>query len=202
MVVRNGLRTFTFTNQYTHTMKAQTQFLNDLYVNHYNEVVGFLRSKVGCTQTAEDLAQDVFLKIANNYGHTLGYDPEKGKLKNWLYNYVWHILTDHWRTDKSPRNNYVDGIEGDESGKFEFKNTLGDEENIDVKDVRKKTRKLIYESKLKSTHREMAILYYSLNLGQQEISDFMEIPLGTVNVTIMRIKSKLQSQSPTLLATM
>jgi DNA-directed RNA polymerase specialized sigma24 family protein len=36
-------------------MKTKNEFLNNLYVDHYNDVLTYLKSKVSNEQTAEDL---------------------------------------------------------------------------------------------------------------------------------------------------
>lgn len=173
-------------------MKAKNEFLNDLYVNYYSYVLTYLRSKVSDEQTAEDLTQDVFVKIASNYGDTFGYDADKSDTRTWLFNYVRNTLTDHYRTDKSKRNDYIDSTEDEEGkAKFEFKSTYSETPTED-KETYRAIRRAMRTLNLKE--KKIANLFYLQSLKQREIAEHLEIPLGSVNVTVSRIKEKLQTQ--------
>ena len=42
---------------------------------------------------------------------------------------------------------------------------------------------------------QVATMFYLMSLKQREIADFLELPLGSVNGTVSRIKAKLQIQT-------
>jgi len=173
-------------------MKTKNEFLNNLYVSHYADVLTYLKSKVSNEQTAEDLTQDVFVKIASNYGNTCGYDPDKSTPRTWVFNYVRNALTDHYRTDKSKRNDYIDSTENEEGkAKFEFISMYSENPTED-KETYRAIRRAMRTLNLKE--KKIANLFYLQSLKQREIAEHLEIPLGSVNVTVSRIKEKLQTQ--------
>ena len=66
----------------------------DLVVASYPCVFLLCYHFVGSHTEAEDLSQDVFLKV---YCNLRSYDPEKGSFRNWLRNITRNYLVDRYR---------------------------------------------------------------------------------------------------------
>jgi len=66
--------------------------LDELYVRHCDSLVGYLRSRVGCPDLAEDLAGDAFERAFTSLGR---YD--KGNFAAWLFRIGRNITVDHHR---------------------------------------------------------------------------------------------------------
>ena len=64
-----------------------------LYRSHVRPVYGFIYSKVGNRETAEDLTSDVFLRALTNI------DPERDdhSVAAWLYRVARNLVNDYWR---------------------------------------------------------------------------------------------------------
>jgi len=67
----------------------------EIYETYKSKVYGYLLSKVGNVQDAEDLCGDVFVKI---YAHLDTFDDSKSSLSTWIYNITRNTLYDHFRT--------------------------------------------------------------------------------------------------------
>jgi RNA polymerase sigma-70 factor (ECF subfamily) len=171
-----------------------TKFFNDLYVKHYNDVLTNIVFRINNYHTAEDLTQDTFAKIAKNTGDTLGYDSTKGaSIKTWIFNYANNTVYDYYRTEKESRYSFV-GDNLNENGSEIISKYVNIFEDEDMKVVykRKMIRKVIHTSpELNEKDRKIALMYWVMGLKTKEIKEVLEIPMGTVNVTMKRIKTKL-----------
>ncbi|MCR4300281.1 MAG: RNA polymerase sigma factor SigZ [Sulfuricaulis sp.] len=64
-----------------------------LYRDYRTRLLAFVRRRVGSPQEAEDILQEVFLKLLTK-GDTV---KEKGSLHGWLYQVTRNAIIDHWR---------------------------------------------------------------------------------------------------------
>ena len=68
-----------------------------LYLNYYDKVYGYIISKINKSQDAEDITSDVFLKV---YEKIDTFDESKSSLSTWIYTITRNTLTDYFRTRK------------------------------------------------------------------------------------------------------
>lgn len=66
-----------------------------IYRDYHDKVYGYICSKINNTQTAEDLAANVFVKI---YEKLDSFDEGKASLSTWIYTITRNTLTDYYRT--------------------------------------------------------------------------------------------------------
>ena len=66
-----------------------------IYENYRQKVFSYLLSKVHSNDLAEDLCQDVFLKIHEKAD---AFDETKASLSTWIYTVTRNTLADHYRT--------------------------------------------------------------------------------------------------------
>lgn len=71
--------------------KAAFQAFYDRYAAR---VLAAVRLKIGSTQVAEDLVQDIFVAVWLN---APSYRPERGEPRSWLAGITHNKLMDHWR---------------------------------------------------------------------------------------------------------
>ena len=72
----------------------------ELVKAHHRRVYGLCYRFTGSAQDAEDLAQDVFLKI---YGNLAAFDLAKGSFQTWITTLTRNLLVDHFRRSKQQR---------------------------------------------------------------------------------------------------
>ena len=126
------------------------------------------------TELAEDVLQDVFVKIWQNVG---SYDPSKGRLYTWMLNIARNSAIDRTRSKDFGKQAKTTALtENVYSGKEGASAAL-----VDV--GLKKTLERLPEE-----NRRLLQLSYFQGYTQEEISKMLGIPLGTVKT---RIRSTL-----------
>jgi RNA polymerase sigma-70 factor (ECF subfamily) len=130
----------------------------------------------------EDIIQDVFIntyKNINNFNNSL-------KFSSWIYRIAHNAFIDGLR--KQQKNRFaqinLDILVSHHFHKDDFLNKA----DLEM------TKKMIDVgiNQLKSNYKEVIILHYLEELGYKEISDILQIPVGTVGIRIMRGKDLLK----------
>lgn len=116
-------------------------------------------------ETAEDILQDSFIKIWKNME---SYDPAKGTLFTWMLNITRNTAIDKLRTlNRVPIQSIENNVHIVDAQHHNSMVT----DKIGVKEV---------INKLKPEHKTLIELSYYMGYTQQEISEKLELPLGTV----------------------
>ena len=159
-----------------------------LYDNYGKAIFTILYTIIKDTEESEDVLQKVFLKIWDNID---SYDASKGRLYTWMLNLSRNSAIDYTRSKEY--NNKNKNISQDE-----FKLT-----NIPITDEPTETiglKKIV--EKLKSEHAILIDLAYYKGYTQEEISQELNIPIGTVKTRIRKalliLRGELQKNSPVL----
>jgi RNA polymerase sigma factor (sigma-70 family) len=145
-----------------------------LYDNYSAAIFGVINKITKNEEKAEDVMQDVFLKIWEKIG---AYEPGKGSLFTWMMNIARNASIDLYRKEKNKHHVDIDtqvvNLDKSKSGEIP----------VDTMDLRKIVDKLKPERKL------LLDLVYLQGYTQQEAADELEIPLGTAK---SRIRTALQ----------
>ena len=143
--------------------------LGDLYDRHQQMVYRTALAITGEPESAGDLLQDVFLRVHRFADHI---DPER-PLEPWLYRTTMN-LTYTWVKRHSrlvrPLEDIANWITG---GKKQSPLDLTEKEE-EWEDIRKAI------SRLPLMQRMVVVLYYINDLSIQEISEILDVPVGTV----------------------
>ena len=143
--------------------------LGDLFDRHQRLV---FRTAVGITgdeQVASDLLQDVFLRM-HRFAHHI--DPER-PLEPWLYRttanltYTWMKRHNRWLR---PLEDVAEWLAGSKKQSPVYL-AEADEE---WKDIRKAIASLSLQQRV------VVVLYYINDLSLQEISEILDVPVGTI----------------------
>ena len=143
-----------------------------LYDNYSALLYGIIFRIVKSEETAEDLLQEVFVKVWNNIS---SFDPAKAKLVTWMGNIARNLAIDKIRSKdyKNLQQNhdiadFVNIIEESPSTGF-------NPEHIGVKEMLEK---------LPKEQRELLELVYWQGYTQAETAEKLGMPLGTVKTRI------------------
>lgn len=143
-----------------------------LYDKYSSLLFGIIARIVKSDETAEDLLQEVFVKVWNNIN---SYDPAKAKLVTWMGNIARNLAIDKIRSKdyKNSQQNrdiedYVNIIEESPAAAF-------NPEHIGVKDM---------IDKLAPEQRILIDMVYFQGFTQAETAEKLGIPLGTVKTRI------------------
>ncbi len=153
----------------------EEQRFNELYQAYAGDVLRVSYFYLGDRQKAEDVTQDVFVRLIRT-------DPVliPGKEKAWLLTVALNRCRDLWRESWFKR--VVLG-----SPQLEIKKApdkLDDE--IERQELREAVRKL------PSAFREVVLLHYFQGYGIAEISQMLHVPEGTISSRLSRARKKLE----------
>lgn len=140
-----------------------------LYDNYSKSLYGVIFNLVKNKEEAEDILQEVFVKIWSNIDT---YNESKGRLYTWMLNITRNTTIDKLRSkgfNNSQKNLSIDNFVymfEDHSSKLVNR--------LDVLAIKK------FIEKLKPKCIQLIELLFFQEYTQQEVSDELEIPLGTV----------------------
>lgn len=167
-----------------------------LVERHRQGLVNFFHRLVWEHALAEGLAQDVFLKL---YLHKEEYTPQ-AKFTTYLYRIARNCWIDHLRRTKSERKNRSLDAETDE-GK-----SLGVALQVKAEDPGATVKKdeladAVVEAidELPEEHKIVFILSEVKGMRYQEISETLEIPVGTVKSRMFHAVQRLRKSLARLL---
>lgn len=173
-----------------------TKDFSDIYKKYYQQVYVYVNNKLfGNTIVAEEITNDVFMKA---YNHLENYDVFKAQLNTWLFTIAKNTVIDYSRSKGYKNNNNTELIDGyvDESGRETYQigsDTMDGQNNMENKELGSRINTAI--AGLKSDRdRELCNLFFREEKTYEEISEILDIPLGTVKGTLNRCRTKLQNK--------
>ncbi len=134
----------------------------------------FIRARVADPATAEDLLQDVFVKIQKR----LGQLDDPAKLEGWIYLIARNAIIDHYRTRRET---------------VEVPATLPaepDEHNEEVEELKAAFRRMIYS--LPEPYREAVVLTELNGLTQPALAARLGISLSGAKSRVQRGRAQLR----------
>lgn len=145
--------------------KADKKALNLLYENYADSLYGVIQKVIPDEDTAQDVLQETFIKI---WRYAKKYDSSKAKLFTWLYRIAYNTAIDKVRSQKNKSGKEVQ-IETSAVYKI-----TTNELNQDVLDIKK------HLSSLDEKYQIVINALFFEGMTQQEASDELDIPLGTI----------------------
>ena len=150
-----------------------------LFHRYKNMVFKLAYLTLGDVQEAEDVMQEVFIKV---YRSKNSFSPEKGKFNSWLHR-VTINQSISWRRRKSLSSSSLERLE-EEGGDLPEDSPQLPEELL----IKQEESKMIQEAMifLDRKHRAILAMRYYDNLSYEDIARILETPLGTVKSRINR----------------
>lgn len=139
-----------------------------LYDNYAGALNGVIYRMVENRELAEDILQEAFIKIWNNFSN---YDHLKGRLFTWMLNITRNLTIDTLRSKGYKKQTK---ISSDENSVSNYTDDSKVAERFDSMGLRKQL------VNLKPEQRSIIDLAYFNGYTQDEISKELGIPLGTV----------------------
>ncbi|MEO6190049.1 MAG: sigma-70 family RNA polymerase sigma factor [Saprospiraceae bacterium] len=148
-------------------IKGDQGAFSELYDGFGESLYSIINKIIPDPSECENLLQDTFVKIWRSI-HL--YNPEKGRLYTWLISVARNIAIDFYR---SSHFSNLKMIQNEDSLVYSVEHApemlqldnIGFSEELKV---------------LEDDHRKLIDLQYYLGYTQQEVSDLLKIPLGTV----------------------
>lgn len=145
--------------------KADKRAITLLYDNYSDALYGVILKIVNDEEVAQDVLQESFVKIWKN---AKKYDPKKAKLFTWLYRICYNTAIDSFRSTSKKTSKE---IQIEESNVYKL---TASGLNQDVLDIKK------HLGTLDEKYQIVIKALFFEGMTQQEASDELEIPLGTI----------------------
>ncbi|WP_299128407.1 sigma-70 family RNA polymerase sigma factor [uncultured Winogradskyella sp.] len=139
--------------------------INLLYENYSNSLYGVILKITINEEIAEDALQETFVKIWKN-AHK--YDASKAKLFTWLFRIARNTAIDKLR---SFNNRYHKEVQIDTSNVYILPTSNLNQDVLDIKD---------HVGRLEEKYQIVLDALFFQGMTQQEASDELNIPLGTI----------------------
>jgi RNA polymerase sigma-70 factor (ECF subfamily) len=144
--------------------------------NEFAERLGqFIRSRVADRVAAEDILQDVFLKVQTK----LGQLDDPAKLQSWLYLIARNTIIDHYRAKKQTTQ-ILDSLPAEE-------HLNGDPE---IEGLKAAFRRMVYT--LPDPYRDAIVLTEFEGLTQKQLADRLGISLSGAKSRVQRGRAQLK----------
>lgn len=166
-------------------VKKNSECFGCLISRYEDKIIRYIRRISAVNEeTAEDIAQNVFLKVYINLNQ---FDP-KLKFSSWVYRIAHNETINFWRRNKKGKQ---DDVSWDQHESL--KNILKDNFNVEQRVYQKITNEEVLGiiDQLEDKYREVIILSYIEGKNYQEIADILNKPLGTIGTLINRGKKIL-----------
>src|SRR5665213_178787 len=152
-----------------------------LLYDHYSAALyGVILRIVIEKETAEDVLQDSFVKIWNNFSN---YDANKGRLYTWLLNVARNSAIDKIRSKNFRNERKVQSME-------DFVYSVDRQHNTSTSTDFIGLRKFV--DALKPEQKELIDLLYFGGYTQSEAAEELSIPLGTIKTRVKAALTQLR----------
>ena len=173
-------------------MAGDSQAWQQLVVSQHRRIYAICYRFTGSSTDAEDLTQDVFLKL---YKNLASFDTQKGSFQTWITTLARNLLVDHFRRTRLDRaSDSLDATyDGEEDGQ-----TMGDrladprpsqEHHVAGLELKVKVQNALKQ--LSPELREAVILRDLEDMDYKDIAQVLRIPEGTVKSRISRGRGEL-----------
>ena len=174
-----------------HCMDGDSGAWAELVRTHHRRVYGLCYRFTGNPADAEDLTQEVFLKIFSNLA---SFDTRRGSLQVWITSLSRNLLVDHFRRTRNQRatGSLDEGWESAEELKPVDRLTARGPSPLESA-ARKELAKMVQQAlaRVSVDLREAVILRDLQDMDYKEIGCVLGIPEGTVKSRISRGRAEL-----------
>jgi RNA polymerase sigma-70 factor (ECF subfamily) len=179
-------------------LNTADKLFSEAYAKNYTDVVNYIAFKGIDTDTAQDIAQEVFAKALRHLREGK-YNVKLSAIPTWLRNIANTVIIDFHRTNQYGKKtvHVTDNREeGEEETNVFFMQFADKSANADSRITRKELRTKINKAfaTLNGKERIVANLYFKKEYEYAEIEKKTDFPLGTIKSIINRARIKLQNE--------
>ena len=153
----------------------------EIYDRYYAPVKKYVAAMTRDDWVADDLVQEVFLKVQRKF-ETLN---DQAKFKPWIYRIARNQCFDHFRRASASREDQtgqVQGVDGIQPSLVQLQ--------LERREMSRCVQNKI--DLLPDSKREVIILFDTMGLSHQEVSDILGIRIGAVKVRLHRARKALK----------
>ena len=168
---------------------GDTEALGLLMERHKEAVYGYLLRLTGRADAADDLFQEVFLKLVKNPSAC----GEGDKFRAWLFTVARNAAMDRFRRDAARREAPLEG----EDGRPGPADLIASAEPGPAEAFYGKERERRIEAALASLSEDQREVFYLRHYSQlsfREIAELLKVPIGTVLARMSRAAARLREK--------
>lgn len=164
--------------------QGEDEAYRHLIERHKNYIYTLVYRMVEHRETAEDLTQEIFIKLYRS----LIYFRGDSKFTTWLYRLATNVVTDYRRAQKRrPHQTIVDKLKGWFGSRDEEPEAVALQ-----KEQQHAVQRML--SELPDKYRLILYLYHYKQLSYQEISEITQLPIKTIETRLYRGKALLKQK--------
>ncbi|MBH9968623.1 RNA polymerase sigma factor SigW [Rossellomorea oryzaecorticis] len=175
-------------------LKGDQSAFSELVELYKDKVFQICFRMLGNRHEAEDIAQEAFIRAYVN----IETFNQKRKFSTWLFRIATNLCIDRIRKKKP--DYYLDAEVAGTDGLTMYSQVAADvqmpEDEVENMELQETIQKEI--SKLPEKYRSVIVLKYIEELPLQEISEILDMPLGTVKTRVHRGREALRKQLKSL----
>jgi RNA polymerase sigma-70 factor, ECF subfamily len=164
----------------------------ELARSQHRRIYGICYRFIGSASEAEDLTQDVFIKVFRNIEN---FDPAKGGFNTWLTTLTRNMLVDNYRRARMDRvtDSLNETMDGEEDGPSKLDRLADTGRNQEQQLAGMELRAQIQEAlkQVSPELREAVILRDLEDMDYKDIAEVLGVPQGTVKSRISRGRAEL-----------
>lgn len=153
-----------------------------LYDELLPKAYGFFLTRTSERETAEDLAQDIFLKLVEKVE---SFDESRGRFAVWFWRMARNMLVDHYRAKREKPFSAFDE---------ETVEAMAVHEMPDIDDRLQHRKVLRFVAALEKDDRDLFEMRYIAEMPYGEIAALLERSEGALRVAAMRLKEKIKRE--------
>ena len=175
--------------------KGDLDGLERLYERYHRQIYAYLLAMLRTQHAAEDLSQDVFVKLSTNLKSYRFQSP----FHHWLFRLARNVAIDHLRREKVRFTTSLDAVPSEgtalkdrvrEKGPDALDQAEGGERALVV-------RAAVLE--LPDTFKEVVVLREWEDLSYEEIAERLDLSVGTVKSRLFRARGLLEEKLKSIL---
>jgi len=173
-------------------LRGRKEAYSELVERYKKQVFNVAYRMTNDAEVAMDISQEAFVKIYKNLAQ---YNPQY-KFSSWLLKSVNNLCVDYFRT-KSDQTASLDSImDSGAEGILTGNNAVpSSAEEFEKNETRLELRILLKEaiSQLPLDYKSVVVLRHLQNLSYKEISQILNLPMGTIKARIFRARKMLKT---------
>ena len=162
----------------------------DLFAEFEKPIYNYVLRMVKNEQLAEDLTQDIFIKVYQKLDSFRG----ESSLKTWIYRIATNTYLDYFRTAGHKKDKITGSLAesgDDESSFLEAEKVLSIDERLVEAEM--KSSFFDFVNKLPDDYRAVLILHDFQGLKNREIAEILNVSLETVKIRLHRARKKFRA---------
>ena len=161
---------------------------DEIYFEHYKMVFNLALQYVQNTEDAEEITQDVFVKIFDN----LNSFKKQSSLKTWIYRMAINQSLDFIKAKKAQKRNFLSSIFSINDSNFKFQPSNFNHPGIELE--QKEACQKIFEAinQLSDNQKTALILLKIEDKSQAETAEIMNLKVKALESLFQRAKNNLE----------